>query len=84
MAQTIFDVRNADIAWCPGCGNYSILIAMKRAFSELEIDPRDLVIVSGIGQAAKVPHYLKCNFFNGLHGRALPVATAASVPTPAK
>ena len=63
------------IAWCPGCGNFSILKALKLAFAELNKKPHEIVIVSGIGQAPKTPHYLRCNTFNGLHGRALPVAT---------
>ncbi len=42
---------------------------------EMNIEPHQFTIVSGIGQAAKLPHYVKCNTFNGLHGRALPVAT---------
>ena len=50
--------------------------------AELEIRPTDLVIVSGIGQAAKLPHYLKTNVFNGLHGRSLPVATAIKAANP--
>lgn len=66
----------ADVAWCPGCGNFPILKMLKQAMAELEIEPRNLVLVSGIGQAAKTPHYLKANIFNGLHGRALPPATA--------
>jgi 2-oxoglutarate ferredoxin oxidoreductase subunit beta len=77
-----FDVGKIDISWCPGCGNYSILPTLKEALAELEIDPRDLVIVSGIGQAAKTPQYLKTNFFNGLHGRSLPVATAIKASNP--
>jgi 2-oxoglutarate ferredoxin oxidoreductase subunit beta len=63
--------------WCPGCGNHGILRSMKDALAKLELAPRDVLIVSGIGQAAKTPHYLNCNFFHGLHGRALPVATGA-------
>jgi 2-oxoglutarate ferredoxin oxidoreductase subunit beta len=66
---------NDPIAWCPGCGNFSILKALKQAFVELDKKPSDIVIVSGIGQAPKTPHYLRCNTFNGLHGRTLPVAT---------
>ncbi|MEJ2307672.1 MAG: thiamine pyrophosphate-dependent enzyme, partial [candidate division WOR-3 bacterium] len=38
--------------------------------------PEELVTVCGIGQGAKAPHYFKANVFNGLHGRALPPATA--------
>ncbi len=65
--------------WCPGCGNFQILDAMKEAFAGLDIAPEELLIVSGIGQAGKTPHFLKCNFFHGLHGRALPVATGAKI-----
>ncbi len=63
-------------AWCPGCGNYSILPTLDEAIDEVGIDRHRLVLVSGIGQAAKLPHYTKANVFNGLHGRALPPATA--------
>jgi 2-oxoglutarate ferredoxin oxidoreductase subunit beta len=63
-----------DPSWCPGCGNYMIRTALKQALEELEIEPYKAVIVSGIGQAAKMPHYIGANGFNGLHGRALPPA----------
>ena len=76
METTCFDMGEVDIAWCPGCGNFAILNALKQALTELEIIPQNLVLVSGIGQAAKAPHYFKCHLFNGLHGRSLPVATA--------
>jgi len=83
METTLFDMPpGTDIAWCPGCGNFGILKALKAALSELAIDPGNLVLVSGIGQAAKIPHYLKTNFFNGLHGRALPPATAIKACNP--
>lgn len=62
-------------AWCPGCGNFAILKAFKDVMVELQLEPHRITLVSGIGQAAKLPHYTRCNTFNGLHGRALPVAT---------
>lgn len=65
-----------DIAWCPGCGNFRILESVKDALDELQLDPRHVVFVSGIGQAAKTPQYLNVHYFNGLHGRTLPPATA--------
>ena len=65
--------------WCPGCGNFGILEAMKAALVSLKIPPEQLLIISGIGQAAKTPHYLKCNMFHALHGRALPLATGAKM-----
>ncbi|MBU0545100.1 MAG: 2-oxoacid:ferredoxin oxidoreductase subunit beta [Proteobacteria bacterium] len=70
------DVENN---WCPGCGNFGILAAMKGALAAQRISPEKILIISGIGQAAKTPHYLKCNLFHSLHGRALPVATGAKI-----
>lgn len=76
----IKDLKSNDaIAWCPGCGNFGILNAVKKAIAKLGRDPKDILLVSGIGQAAKLPHYIKCNCFNGLHGRALPVAAGAKI-----
>jgi len=72
---TLETYRGQVPAWCPGCGNFSILKSFKDAMVDLNLEPHQLMIVSGIGQAAKFPHYTKCNSFNGLHGRALPVAT---------
>jgi len=75
------DIFKSDdpIAWCPGCGNFGILNALKKALAQLELKPEQVLMVSGIGQAAKLPHYLRCNTFNGLHGRTLPVATGAKI-----
>ena len=61
--------------WCPGCGNFPILKTFKEVLAELGMEPHRYMLVSGIGQAAKLPHYTRGNVFNGLHGRALPVAT---------
>ncbi len=72
---TIEDYKGITPAWCPGCGNFGILKAFKESMVELGLEPHEFTIVSGIGQAGKFPHYLKCNTFNGLHGRTLPVAT---------
>ncbi|MBA4386965.1 MAG: 2-oxoacid ferredoxin oxidoreductase [Verrucomicrobia bacterium] len=76
------DYGSCDTAWCPGCGNFGILRAVKHALVGLNLAPHQVLFVSGIGQAAKAPHYLNANVFNGLHGRALPVATAAKLANP--
>jgi 2-oxoglutarate/2-oxoacid ferredoxin oxidoreductase subunit beta len=60
--------------WCPGCGDFGILNAVKQALAMLEIYPHECIVVSGIGCGSKLPHYIRANGFNILHGRALPVA----------
>ncbi len=82
MKPEDYDLENDETAWCPGCGNFGIRKILKQALAELGIDPRNLVMVSGIGQAAKIPQYIACNYFNGLHGRALPAATAIKIANP--
>ena len=81
--MTIPDLSNAETspAWCPGCGNFALLKAFDAAMAEAGLDPKQTALVSGIGQAAKLPHYTKanCNVFNGLHGRALPAATGIKI-----
>ncbi|BBD07878.1 2-oxoacid:ferredoxin oxidoreductase subunit beta [Desulfovibrio ferrophilus] len=72
----IEDYGEFTTSWCPGCGNFGIMQAVRQALLAQDIAPHQFVYVSGIGQAAKAPHYLRSNMFNGLHGRALPVAQA--------
>jgi 2-oxoglutarate/2-oxoacid ferredoxin oxidoreductase subunit beta len=67
------------IAWCPGCGDFGILAAVKQALGLLDKRPSEVLLVSGIGQAAKLPHYVRANCLNGLHGRALAAATGAKI-----
>ena len=65
--------------WCPGCGNYGILMAVKKAIIKLGLDPKDVLVVSGIGCSSKFPHYIKTYGIETIHGRALPVATGAKL-----
>ena len=65
-----------ETAWCPGCGNFSILSCLKTALDELGKDPHEVLMVAGIGQAAKTPQYISANTFCGLHGRSLPATVA--------
>ena len=81
--KTNFDFDQIpETGWCPGCGNFSILKVLKEALDELNIDPQKLVISAGIGQAAKISQYINSHCFNGLHGRALPVATGIKASNP--
>jgi 2-oxoglutarate ferredoxin oxidoreductase subunit beta len=81
--MTVFDMdKTTDMAWCPGCGNFGIHAALKQSLEQLQLKPEQVVLVSGIGQAAKLPHYVKSHVFNGLHGRYLSSATAIKAVNP--
>jgi 2-oxoglutarate ferredoxin oxidoreductase subunit beta len=79
---TLSDYAGLQPAWCPGCGNFGILQALNKALVELKIEPRQLLLVSGIGQAGKLPHYTRGNVFNSLHGRPVPPAIGAKIANP--
>ncbi|OJV65956.1 MAG: 2-oxoacid ferredoxin oxidoreductase [Clostridiales bacterium 38-18] len=70
-------VTNNPTSWCPGCGNFSILDSINQVLYEEGLTPQDVLMVSGIGQAAKLPHYIHAHGLNTLHGRALPAAMGA-------
>ena len=82
MDPKVFDVEGADIAWCPGCGNFSILKTVKETLAEMEISPEESGMVMELDKLVNLPHYLKSNVFNGLHGRSLPASTAIKAVNP--
>ncbi len=63
--------------WCPGCGNFGIWNALKAALANQNIEPHQVLIISGIGCGSKLPDYTRDNGFMTLHGRPLPIATGA-------
>ncbi len=79
--ETKFD-KEEEIHWCPGCGNYPSLKVLKEALTELWLTPQNTVIATGIGQAAKTPHFMNINMINGLHGRYLSYAIAIKAVNP--
>ncbi|MHA2051401.1 MAG: thiamine pyrophosphate-dependent enzyme [Promethearchaeota archaeon] len=81
MSNTEYDL-DTEIHWCPGCGNFSAMKAMKETLLELGIKPKDFVLVSGIGQAGKFPHFMNSQSFNGLHGRYLSAALGVKAANP--
>ncbi|MDG6223570.1 MAG: thiamine pyrophosphate-dependent enzyme [Candidatus Bathyarchaeota archaeon] len=68
--------------WCPGCGNFGILMAFKKAFIETGIEREDAVMVSGIGCHGKIVNYVNINGFHGIHGRVLPTAQGIKLANP--
>ncbi|HLH86800.1 MAG TPA: 2-oxoacid:ferredoxin oxidoreductase subunit beta [Thermoplasmataceae archaeon] len=70
------------IDWCPGCGDFGILTSITQALGELNLDPRDVVAISGIGCSGKTPHYLNIGGVHTLHGRSIPFATGVKISNP--
>ncbi len=68
--------------WCPGCGNFGILMALKKAVIELGLKREEAVLVSGIGCHGKIVNYVNVNGFHGIHGRVLPTATGIKLSNP--
>lgn len=62
--------------WCPGCGDFGIWVSIKNAIVQLNLNPWEVVLVSGIGCSSKLPYWVKTFGFNGLHGRPVPPAEA--------
>ncbi len=74
--------KTSETAWCPGCGDHNILFTLRDVLNGLGLEPHNVLVVGGIGQAAKTPQYINTNGFNGLHGRALPPAVAIKMVNP--
>ncbi len=75
--STVMQFNNANkIQWCPGCGDFAILLALKNAIADMGLENHQVCVASGIGCSGKLPHYIKTYGFESLHGRSLPPATA--------
>lgn len=64
-----------EVRWCPGCGDYAILMALQKMLPDLGLAPEKHVFVSGIGCAGRLPYYMNTYGFHTIHGRATAVAT---------
>lgn len=65
--------------WCPGCGNFAIIDVFKKTLAGMDLSPHEVLVVSGIGQAGKMPEHFRANSMHVLHGRTLPIATGVSL-----
>ncbi len=68
--------------WCPGCGDFGVLKALKGAMAELGRDPDEVLLVTGIGCSGKLSSYFESYGFHSIHGRSLPLARAAKLANP--
>ncbi|UCC40015.1 MAG: 2-oxoacid:ferredoxin oxidoreductase subunit beta [Candidatus Aminicenantes bacterium] len=76
------DFHLIDPTWCLGCGIYGIFSALKKASAQLDLDPEQMVTVTGIGCHGRLNNYFKSYGFHALHGRTLPVATGVKLSNP--
>lgn len=83
VERTIDDYRSDEKpTWCPGCGDYGVLNAAYHAMRERGYDPKDVVVVSGIGCSSRLPFFVATYGFHGIHGRTMPVATGLKAARP--
>ncbi|MCK4577152.1 MAG: 2-oxoacid:ferredoxin oxidoreductase subunit beta [Candidatus Marinimicrobia bacterium] len=75
-------VSDQVVRWCPGCGDYSILSQVQKAFPEFGRPKEEFVFVSGIGCSSRFPYYMNTNGFHTIHGRATAVATGVKLANP--
>jgi 2-oxoglutarate ferredoxin oxidoreductase subunit beta len=68
--------------WCPGCGDFGVLVALTKALSEVQVAPENIAVLTGIGCAGRLPGYVQAYGFNALHGRVLPLATGLKLTRP--
>ncbi len=71
-----------EVKWCPGCGDYAIINAVQKAFSELNLKKEDTAIISGIGCSSRFPYYMDTFGFHTIHGRPAAVATGVKLANP--
>jgi len=71
-----------EVRWCPGCGDYGILLAVQMLMPELGVAPENTVFVSGIGCSSRFPYYMNTYGMHSIHGRAPAIATGVAVARP--
>ena len=77
---TLPDLKGkVDPDWCPGCGDFGVLAAFEKALVDLQIQPHNVVTISGIGCSSNLPGYVNTYGMHTLHGRALAVATGVKL-----
>ena len=79
---TIKDFKVSNPRWCAGCGDFMILVGLRKFFASRQMEPSSIVNVSGIGCSGRIPHYLNTYGMHSIHGRAIPIALGMSLVRP--
>lgn len=70
------------VRWCPGCGDHAILNSVQKSMAELGLEPKNVVVVSGIGCSSRFPYYMNTYGFHTIHGRAPAIASGVKTANP--
>jgi len=81
MSRSVF-LNHQDVRWCPGCGDYAVLKYLSDVLAEKGWKPDEVIVVSGIGCASRLPYYLSSYGFHTIHGRAPTIATGIALAKP--
>ncbi len=65
--------------WCPGCGDYGVLNSLQKACADLNLNPKDIMVVSGIGCSSNLPGFFNSYGMHTLHGRGVAVANGVKL-----
>lgn len=79
---TVKDLNTENPRWCAGCGDFSIIMAVKRFMVDKQLQPHETVNVSGIGCSGRAPFYINAYGVHSIHGRAIPVAMGIALARP--
>src|SRR3954471_1620196 len=60
--------------WCPGCGDFGVLNCLQKACADLNLNPHEVMVVSGIGCSSNFPGFFNSYGMHTLHGRSIAVA----------
>lgn len=77
------DYKNGSaVRWCPGCGDHAILNCLHKALAELDLEPHEIAVISGIGCSSRLPYYMNTYGMHSIHGRAAAIATGVKTANP--
>lgn len=76
------DLKSSDPRWCTGCGDYTILVGLRKFMVNNQISQENTVNISGIGCSGRIPHYMNTYGIHSIHGRAIPVAMGVALSRP--
>ena len=79
---TMKDLKSTDPRWCTGCGDYTILVGLRKFMVNNQISQEGTVNISGIGCSGRIPHYMNTYGIHSIHGRSIPVAMGVALAKP--